>query len=524
MTPRLIAGFLATAALWAAAANSAGERWWRYVKELAGDQYEGRAAASEAHSRAAEYVAAEFRRLGLKPGAGESFVQKIPMNLRRIREADSSLTLARGGVQEWLQLGADAYFNLTPDAQPRVDAPAVFVGYGLTIPEAGYDDLAGFDLKGKIAVYLRGAPPQVPSALRAHYQSLVERWSFLRKAGAVGVAAILNPRAMDVPWERLSPLRLAPALSLAGPQFQETAGLRVSITVNPASADRFFTGTGHTLQEILELDRTGAPLPRFTLEQTVRAYQAIDRTDAVSENVLAVLPGRDTKLREEHIVLSAHLDHLGRGAPVEGDSIYNGALDNAAGVASLLEIARILKAAPPRRSVLFAAVTGEEHGLLGSKYLASSPAAPGRELVANLNLDMFQPLHRLRLLTVLGLEESSLGRAAPAAAKTFGVAVQGDPDPDRNPFIRSDQYSFIRAGIPSLAFRFGFEKGSAEEKIQRDWLARRYHAPSDDAEQPVDLAAAARFNRLVAAVAASAGNAPARPQWNESSFFRRFAR
>ncbi len=521
MTPRLVAGFLAAAALWATAANSAGERWWRYVQELAGDQYEGRAAASEAYGRAAEYVAAEFRRLGLKPGAGESFLQKVPMNLFRIREADSSLTLARGGIQEWLQLGADAYFNLTPDAQPRVDAPAVFVGYGLTIPEAGYDDLAGLDLKGKIAVYLRGAPPQVPSALRAHYQSLAERWSILRKAGAVGVAAILNPRAMDVPWERLSPVRLAPALSLAGPQFQETAGLRVSITVNPASADRFFTGTGHTIQEILELDRAGAPLPRFALAQTIRAYQAIDRSDAVSENVLAVLPGRDARLREEYIVLSAHLDHLGRGAPVEGDSIYNGALDNAAGVASLLEIARILKAAPPRRSVLFAAVTGEEHGLLGSKYLASSP---GRSIVANLNLDMFQPLHRLSLLTVLGLEESSLGRDARAAAKTFGVAVQGDPEPDRNTFIRSDQYSFIRAGIPSLAFRFGFQKGSDEEKIQKDWLAKRYHAPSDDAGQPVDLAAAARFNRLVAAVAASAGNTPARPQWNQGSFFRRFAR
>jgi Zn-dependent M28 family amino/carboxypeptidase len=212
------------------------------------------------------------------------------------------------------------------------------------------------------------------------------------------------------------------------------------------------------------------------------------------------------------------------GAPTGGDAIYNGALDDAAGVASLLEIARALKAAPPRRSVLFVAVTGEEKGMLGSRFFAANPAVPREAIVADLNLDMFLPLHSLRLLTVCGLEESTLAADIRAVAKQFGVTVQPDPEPERNLFIRSDQYSFIREGVPSLYFKFGFAKGSPEERLQKEWLERRYHAPSDDAAQQVDLAAAARFNRLIAALARRVADRTTRPAWNPNSFFRRFAR
>jgi Zn-dependent M28 family amino/carboxypeptidase len=198
-------------------------------------------------------------------------------------------------------------------------------------------------------------------------------------------------------------------------------------------------------------------------------------------------------------------------------------MDDASGVASLIEIARALKAAPPRRSVLFLAVTGEEKGLLGSRYFASHPSVPAGSIVADLNLDMFLPIHSLRLLTVYGLGESSLGSDIQAVAKTYGVGVQADPEPDRNIFVRSDQYSFIREGVPSLAFKFGFTPGSPEERLQKQWLQQRYHAPSDDAMQPVDLAAAARFNRLVAALARRVANNTSRPTWNQNSFFRRFA-
>jgi Zn-dependent M28 family amino/carboxypeptidase len=199
-------------------------------------------------------------------------------------------------------------------------------------------------------------------------------------------------------------------------------------------------------------------------------------------------------------------------------------MDDAAGVASLFEIARALKATPPRRSVLLLAVTGEEKGLLGSKYFVAHPTVKPEAMVADLNLDMFLPLHSLRLLTVYGLEESSLGGDARAVARAYGVRVQTDPEPDRNVFIRSDQYSFIRAGVPALFFHFGHAQGSPEERLQREWLKTRYHAPSDDASQPVSLAAAARFNRLMVALASRIANQTPRPQWSSTSFFRRFAR
>ena len=250
---------------------------------------------------------------------------------------------------------------------------------------------------------------------------------------------------------------------------------------------------------------------------------SVDRSEAECENVAAVLRGTDPRLRDEYVGVLAHLDHMGSGVPVNGDSIYNGALDDAGGVASLIEIARALKAAPPRRSVLFLAVTGEEKGLLGSRYFASHPSVPAASIVADLNLDMFLPIHNLRVLTVHGLEESSLGNDIQAVAKAIDVGVQADPEPARNIFIRSDEYSFIREGVPSLSLKFGFTPGSPEERMQKEWLAQRYHAPSDDATQPVNLAAAARFNHIIVGLARRVANKTARPTWNQSSFFRRFA-
>jgi hypothetical protein len=515
---------LTLAAAFCVAADSAGARWWGTVSELASDRYQGRAAATEGYRQAAAYLVAEFSKLGLKPGAGPSFLQPVPFQARQIQEAGSSLTLVRGGLQEVLQLGEDAYFSLNIDPAAEVQAPAVFAGYGLSIPEAGYDDLAGLDLRGKIAVVVRGGPASIPPALRAHAQTARERLPALRRAGAVGVAYILDPKSMDLPWERYAALRLEPAFTLAGAGFDDGAGLSLGLTINPARAERWLEGSGHTAAEIFELAAAGKPLPRFPLAWSVRASAAVSRWQTECSNVVAVLPGADPKLRDEYVVVSAHLDHQGVSTPVQGDAVYNGAMDNAAGVASLLEIARALKAAPPRRSVLFLAVTAEEKGLLGSRYFAAQPTVPRSAIVADINLDMFLPIHPLRILTAFGMEESTLGASVRAAAKAAGVQVQTDPEPERNLFIRSDQYSFIREGVPALSFKFGFAKGSREEELQRQWLKQRYHAPSDDASQPVDLAAAARFNRLVTDIVRRVANAPSRPRWNPDSFFRRYAR
>jgi Zn-dependent M28 family amino/carboxypeptidase len=241
--------------------------------------------------------------------------------------------------------------------------------------------------------------------------------------------------------------------------------------------------------------------------------------------VAGILPGVDPVLKDQYVVLSAHLDHLGIGEPINGDRIYNGAMDNASGVASLLDVAESLNESKPklRRSLLFVAVTGEEKGLLGSRYFAAHPTVKPGSMVADLNVDMFLPLFPLRSLIVFGLNESDLGDQIRAVAKAHGVRVEDDPEPARNVFIRSDQYSFIRRGIPALMMMVGYDKGSPEEKVVNTWLKERYHAPADDLKQPVDLESAGRFDDLLRALAEAVADRPERPRWNANSFFKRFA-
>jgi len=257
----------------------------------------------------------------------------------------------------------------------------------------------------------------------------------------------------------------------------------------------------------------------------VRAKVEVVRTKVTSPNVIGVLPGADLKLKNEYVVISAHLDHVGVGLPINGDTIYNGAMDNASGVASLIEVAKHIKAAGihPRRSILFAAVTAEEKGDLGSEYFAHHPTVPQKQIVADLNMDMFLPLFRLQYLEVQGLDESTLGDDVRAVAEPEKVIIQADKEPDRNRFIRSDQYSFVKIGVPALAFKFGWIKGTDEEKIFQDWIKTRYHAPSDDLDQPVDTPAAAHFDHLLLLLATRVANADTRPTWKPTSFFKRFA-
>ena len=270
---------------------------------------------------------------------------------------------------------------------------------------------------------------------------------------------------MDVPWERSAPNRLNPAMALADPSLDETAGQQLSVAFNPARAERLFEGSGHTFAEVLKAADEGTPLPRFPLQGTVKAAVAVDTATVESQNVVGVVRGRDPELADEFVVLTAHLDHVGIGGDVNGDTIYNGAMDNASGIATLLEAARAVTANRPRRSVAFVAVTAEEKGLLGSRYFALNPTVPKTGIVANINMDMFLPLFPMKMLMVLGLDESDLGDDVRAVAAAMNVAVQADPEPQRNRFIRSDQYSFIREGVPALAMKVGYEEGSPEAAI-----------------------------------------------------------
>jgi len=505
--------------------NAEGKRWWSHIEFLASDDLQGRDTGSEGHLKAARYLASEYERAGLKPAGTAGYFQPIPFNVRQIVEDQSSLALVRNGKTERLILGDDATLGMRGDIQPDTEAGAVFAGYALKVPEKNYDDLAGLDLKGKIVVMLAGGPSSIPGPLKAHYSSAGERWKYLKAAGAVGTATIQNPKSMDIPWSRASLSRFMPSMSLPDPSLDESQGLRLAVTINAAKADKFFQGTGHTIAEILAAADNDKPLPHFALPGTIRAHVQIKKSTVESQNVAALLPGTDPVLKNEYVVLTAHLDHVGVGEPINGDKIYNGAMDDASGIASDLEIARMLHEsnAKLRRSVLFVAVTGEEKGLQGSRYFAAHPTVNGKSMVADINMDMFLPLHALHYLEVQGLGESTLGDDIRTVARAAGVEVQADKEPQRNLFIRSDQYSFIRRGIPALAFKFGYIPGSPEEKLHKDWLRDRYHAPSDDLNQPVDKAAAAQFDRIILALVERVADANSRPEWKPDSFFRRFA-
>ncbi len=517
----------AAAAILAAGVSTVpdGRRWWSHVQYLADDRLEGRDTGSPGHRKAAAYVAGEFERAGLKPAGTEGYIQPVRFHTRRLKDADSSLTLVRNGESEELVLGEDAVIGTRIDPAPSVDADLVFAGYALTVPEMQYDDLSGLDLRGKIVLYISGGPSNIPGPLRSHYQSATERGRFLERAGVIGTIVLQNPHHMDLPWQRIALSSHLPSMSLADPALDPQFGLKLTAAINPAQAGKWFAGSGHSFDDLVALADAGKPLPRFPLHASLHAKVAIERGEVESQNVAAIYPGTDPVLKDQYVVLSAHLDHIGIGEPINGDRIYNGAMDNASGVATLLDIAESLNESKVklRRSLLFVAVTGEEKGLLGSRYFAAHPTVKPASMVADLNVDMFLPIFPLHSVTVYGLNESDLGEEVRLVARARGIRIQDDQEPERNIFIRSDQYSFIRRGIPSLAMKVGYEKGSPEEKLAKNWLKERYHAPADDLKQPVDLECAARFDDLLRALAEAVADRPERPHWNATSFFKRFA-
>jgi hypothetical protein len=511
-----------------------GKLWWAHVRFLADDYLAGRDTASTGFQKAVEYVSAAFARDGLKPAGTSGYLQPVKFETRKA-VTGTTLSLVRGGKAEPLAIGRDAGLNLRGEPAPTLEAPMVFVGYGMAIPEAAYNDAADVNLRGKIAVYVSPqAPVEAPPNVKSHYSSSAERWKALRKAGAVGIASITIPRGDEAAGrggrggrggqddsEPPAPTR---QFVLLEHKLREGAGQKIAVSITRAGAPKFFASSGHTFEEIEALAKANKPLPHFAMGISLRSKLVIETEPAEAPNVAGMLPGSDPQLKNEYVIMSAHLDHVGIGRPVNGDNIYNGAMDDASGIASVLEIARMMKEsnAHPKRSIIFLAVTAEEKGELGSRWFAAHPTVPFRQIVADINLDMFLPLYPLKVIEVQGLAESTLGDQVRAAAADLGVDVQTDREPDQNRFIRSDQYSFIRRGIPSLAFKFGYEAGSPEEKIRKDWVHERYHKPSDDLQQPVDQEAAAKLDRVIMGLLERVADDPARPQWKADSFFRRF--
>ena len=508
----------------ASPAHAQAERWWRDVQALSHDSMAGRETGTPEHRKAAEYVAAAFERAGLKPAGTQGFFQPVGFTSRGIDERQSSLTIVRDGRELPLTLGTDAAFVLRAPLEPSVEAPVVFAGYGLSLPEYGHDDLAGLDLKGKVVAFMGNLPKGIPGPVISH--SRAQAWETFRKAGAVGMITFGGSRTSDAVFARATLNRLTPQMTLSDASLDNQRGNGLSVTINAARAESLlFAGAPQRFAAIAARADSGLRLPTFPLPVTIRSKVALSTRTISSDNVVALLEGSDPRLKNEYVVLSAHLDHVGIGRPVNGDSLYNGAMDNAAGTALLMEAARRL--APMRaslkRSVLFVAVTAEEKGLLGSRYFANHPTVPAGQVVANLNTDMFMPIIPFTMVMVNGLEESDLAADARRAGEAAGVKVVTDPEPQENRFIRSDQYSFILRGIPALSFKVGFALNTPEHEAVKEFRAKRYHFPQDDVTQHVDLATAEGFTRFYVAAVQQVANRASRPAWNADSFFKRLA-
>ena len=519
--------------------QAAGDAWWAHVKALADDSMQGRLTGSDGYLRAAKYVVSQFDAAGLQPAGVTGYYQPVRFDVTRVLADKSSVALLVDGRKEPLVLGHDAILSARAIQPKSITAPLVFIGYGLHLPEAKYDDfdspeMAFSSLKGKIVVYLNGGPGDLPAALKSFARtSPLEK--ALSDAGAVGSIAIPTPKSMDFPWDRIAANASQPGMRLAvdpkdaavaarHPALADMHRTMFSATFNPAEAEKLFAGSGHSFAELLALADAQKPLPRFELNKRLTASVTTENSGVESPNLVAELEGSDPSLKNEYVLLSAHLDHLGMGAPANGKTVFAGAMDDASGVASVLEIAKSFSQSRerPKRSMLFVIFTGEEKGLLGSRYFAGRPTVPETGIVADFNLDMFMPIFPLKKLHVQGLVESTLAVDARAVGGEHNIEIAGDPEPDRNSFIRTDQYSFVQAGVPALAMKFGWTANSPEYKAWRQWLAQRYHSVEDNLSQPVDTAAAAQFNSFLGDLARRVANQAGRPHYLESSFFHRF--
>jgi hypothetical protein len=499
------------------------------MRFLADDLLEGRGTATRGQEIAAKFMAAQFEQMGLEPaGDNGAYFQNVPFRSGRPDEAKTTLTLVRGGREEKLVYRKDFITSADPGrTESSVEAPVVFVGDGVTAPEQGYDDYKGIDAKGKI-VAMAFQAPHFESSLKAHYSSAEVKEAIAVAHGAVGMIIISDPILEEIyPYSKQT-------RDLDFPQFRwlDKQGkpndyfpeLKGGAVLSMAETRKLFEGSGHTAEEVFADVKAGKP-KSFALPLTAKIHNVTKLEDVHSPNVVAKLEGSDPNLKSEFVVFSSHSDHLGIGQPVNGDRIYNGALDNASGSALLVEIARAFtKRNPrPRRSLLFVSVTGEEAGLLGSDYFAHYPTVAKDAIVADVNMDEALMLWPLEDIIAFGAEHSSLEAVVEKAAARAHLGISPDPMPEETVFIRSDQYSFVKQGIPAVFPVPGFKSNDPKivpAAIFKKWESERYHEPGDDMEQPGLLFdEAARYGRFVFLCGDLIAGDAQRPVWNKSDFF-----
>jgi hypothetical protein len=469
--------------------------WWRTTAELSNDSMEGRDTGSAAYLRAAKLVAAKFEAAGLKP-AGENGTWFLSVPMHEVRVTSARLEAAKIPLRFLHDL------TISPNAgtPARVNAPLAYGGY-CSAGSLG-------DVRGRIVICHGTHKAGLPGA--------GDREKAVRAAGAAGILTIADPGFTVEPprW----PYAYARTVTLADEKPDADPFLRM--TLNAASLGKLLAGSGRDAAALIAAGNAGKPLPSFAIPGRLTASFTIAQRDISSPNVLAMLPGSDPKLADQAIVLGAHLDGYGYGEPVGGDRLYNGTLDDAAYVALLIRLAERRHGEAYRRPILFAAWAGEEKGLLGSRWYVAHPTVPLSQIAGNINLDQLRPIFPLKLLTVHGLDDSSLGDDARAVANSLGIAVQNDPEPERNLLRRTDHWPFMQAGVPATNFVFGFKAGTKSEQIYRQWYSTGYHKPQDDLKQPMDFKAAGDFNRFFYKLVERVADQPAAPAWKPGSALR----
>ncbi|WP_213980144.1 M20/M25/M40 family metallo-hydrolase [Sphingomonas sp. dw_22] len=493
-----------------------------HIEFLADDALEGRDAGTRGYTIAARYVASRFRALGLQPGGPDgSWYQQVPLAEYAL-DASKPATLTIGGKS--FANGTDILMGGTPrggGGTQTLTANAVFVGYGLDAPKLGHDDYAGVDVAGKFAVMLMALPTGLPDAPAL----MNKRGDIAAAHGAIGVIYLVGDgeQTKAFPWTAANGYYARPQTSWLTPEGTPPGidpRIQIGFYANDKVARALFAGSPIDPDTMFSAAKRNDALPHSA---PLAARLTAARTSKVkwmtSPNVMGLLPGSDPALSREVVLLTAHLDHEGLNPELKGDQIYNGAMDNAAGTAAMLEAARgfAQSGRRPKRSILFVSLTAEEDGLLGSDYLAHYPVAADGKVVADVNLDMPILLYDFQDVVAFGAEHSTLGPIVERAAAKMGVALSPDPMPEEQLFVRSDHYSFVKAGVPSVFLVTGFRNGG--EKAFRDFLKTHYHKVSDQADLPFDWAAGAKFARINYLIAREIADAPEAPRWYAGNAF-----
>jgi Zn-dependent M28 family amino/carboxypeptidase len=498
------------------------------VTFLADDLLEGRDTGSRGHEIAARYVASQFESFGLKPG-GENgtWFQRITFQQTDAVAARGSVTISGPNGEAHFPHAGDVVVRLNPEElKLDVSAPLVFVGYGIEDKRLGLDDYRGLDVKGKVVVTLRGFPKGLPSEEGAHVSAM--KYKVAEQHGAIGVVSIATLQsAKAMPWERTLQYANDPDFAWVdtdGRAHQQAPGIRAGASLHDPAAEAAFAGSARTLAAIRkEADKPKATPRGFALKTSIRIQNEGVSKRVTSPNVIAILPGSDPTLASQYVVLSAHLDHLGIEKAAEGeepgkDHINNGALDNATGVATMLEVARAAAADPnkPRRSIVFLATTAEEKGLLGADYFARHPTVPIEQIVGNVDLDMPLLLYPFTDVVAFGANHSNFGKLVADAVAPMNIALAPDPMPEQGVFTRSDHYMLVRQGVPAVFLVTGFANGG--DKFWGEFLQRAYHSPKDDLAQKIDWNASARFVEANYRITRAMADGE-QPLWIEGDYF-----